>query len=299
VGEYDLWDKILDNEINGAIETTTKYYKEIKYKQALKHGFFEIQNIKEDYLIAKKQKANPKVLLKFIETQLILINPIVPHFAEYCWRTHVYPVLLKCKNHEKKLNEQLFSMGWPQVSQDFDNVYERIYKYIKEQKGQVNIALNKAKLGGKKAKGGKGAAPEQKVITKAIIFVAHEYPESVVATIEVLKQFEFDENNKIVGDYITKIKEKFTEKNQQSAAMKKVTFLLEEAAKFGKDEALELKTPFDEINILAENKDFIFENLHSITDIKIVRSDDSSIDVEGIQNSKDAASPGKPAIFFY
>ena len=111
---------------------------------------------------------------------MILINPIVPHFAEYCWRTHVYPVLVKSKNHEKKLSEQLLNMGWPQSSQPFNNLYERIYKYIKEQKGAVNVALTKAKSGGKKAKGGKGgkAAPEEeKVITKAIIFVAHEYPQ--------------------------------------------------------------------------------------------------------------------------
>jgi leucyl-tRNA synthetase len=71
----------LDNEINNAIEHTTRYYNEIKYKQVLKHGFFEIQNIKDDYLIAKKGNINPFLLMKFIETQLILINPIVPHFA--------------------------------------------------------------------------------------------------------------------------------------------------------------------------------------------------------------------------
>jgi len=31
----------------------------MKFKQAMKHGFFEIQGLKEDYLIAKKGKANP------------------------------------------------------------------------------------------------------------------------------------------------------------------------------------------------------------------------------------------------
>lgn len=41
-GEYDLWDSILENELNNAIEQTTKDYNEIRYKQALKHGFFEL-----------------------------------------------------------------------------------------------------------------------------------------------------------------------------------------------------------------------------------------------------------------
>jgi hypothetical protein len=29
---FDLWDRILDNEINHAIEQTTRYYHEMKYK---------------------------------------------------------------------------------------------------------------------------------------------------------------------------------------------------------------------------------------------------------------------------
>lgn len=38
----DLWDEIFENEISYAIEHTTRDYQEIKYKQALKHGFFEL-----------------------------------------------------------------------------------------------------------------------------------------------------------------------------------------------------------------------------------------------------------------
>jgi leucyl-tRNA synthetase len=83
--EKDLWDRILENEVNYAIEWTTRSYNEMKFKQALKHGFFETQNLKEDYLIAKAGKVNPFFLLNYIQTQLILINPIAPHFADYCW----------------------------------------------------------------------------------------------------------------------------------------------------------------------------------------------------------------------
>jgi leucyl-tRNA synthetase len=39
---YDTWDHILENELNYAIDMTTKSYNEIKFKQALKHGFFEL-----------------------------------------------------------------------------------------------------------------------------------------------------------------------------------------------------------------------------------------------------------------
>lgn len=99
--ELDTWDKILDNEMTYVIEHTTRSYNELKYKQALKHGFFETQNIKDDYLVAKKGKMNPYILMKFIETQLIMINPICPHFAQYCWENHVLPVYTKSQNVSK------------------------------------------------------------------------------------------------------------------------------------------------------------------------------------------------------
>ena len=75
----------------------------------MKHGFFEPQTAKEDYLIGKGTKGvNPFVLLRYIEAQLILLNPIVPHFAEYCWATHVRPILeSRTVNLGKKPAERL------------------------------------------------------------------------------------------------------------------------------------------------------------------------------------------------
>lgn len=71
----------------------------MKYKQALKFGFFELQSIKEDYLIAKGGKMNPYILMRFLETQLLLMAPITPHYSQYCWSKHVYPVFEASKNY--------------------------------------------------------------------------------------------------------------------------------------------------------------------------------------------------------
>jgi len=40
----------------------------MKYKQAVKFGFFELQSIKEDYLIAKGGKGNAYFFMRFLET---------------------------------------------------------------------------------------------------------------------------------------------------------------------------------------------------------------------------------------
>jgi hypothetical protein len=53
-----------------------------------------------------------------------------------------------------------------------------MYEYMKHVKSIVRLALDKAKSGGKKAKGGKGAKPvEDKTIENCVVFVAKQYPE--------------------------------------------------------------------------------------------------------------------------
>ena len=63
--------------------------------------------------------------------------------------------------------------------------------------------------------------------------------------------------------------------------MKFAAFLLEEAATHGKEKALQLKTPFDEVALLKENIEFIFENMTTIKNIDVKRNDEN-IDVEGV-----------------
>lgn len=68
----------------------------------------------------------------------------------------------------------------------------------------------------------------------------------------------------------------------------------------GKEKALELRPPFDEEELLAQNKDFIFENMsQQIKNVSIIKNTDESMTVEGLKNAKEAALPGKPAAFFY
>lgn len=42
-GAYTFNDKVFDSEINLSIEVTQRHYEEMKYKEALRTGFFEFQ----------------------------------------------------------------------------------------------------------------------------------------------------------------------------------------------------------------------------------------------------------------
>jgi leucyl-tRNA synthetase len=171
----DLWDKVIENVINNAIEKSTKYYDEMKYKQCLKFGFFELQSIKEDYLIAKGGKANPFTLMRFLETQLVIINPIVPHFSQYCWNKYLYPVFAKSKNYGRDTAENLNKQAWPVVSAPYDKIAGDRLAFLKDTKSSIRLALEKAKTGGKKK--GKGPVEEPKELSTCVVFVAKEYPE--------------------------------------------------------------------------------------------------------------------------
>ena len=152
----DLWDAIFENATNHSIEMATKNYDEMKYKQALKYAFFEINSIKEDYLIAKGGKANPYTLMRYLETQMVLLNPIAPHFAQYCWKHHIYPVLSKSQNFGKECKADLNDQAWPTASAAVDQVAIDRLSYLKDAKSAIRVGFEAAKGGGKKkAKGGK------------------------------------------------------------------------------------------------------------------------------------------------
>ena len=93
---------------------------------------------------------------------------------------------------------------------------------------QERFGRIETKRGGKKGKGGKGKEEEKKVIEHCAIFMAVDYAEWKKQVIEILSQFQF-ENNKIVGNHIPVIQEKLKGPNAGNA-MKFAAFLLEEVA---------------------------------------------------------------------
>lgn len=83
--EYDTWDLIFLNQINQIIVHSEKGYREFIFRDVVKYAFNEMLSMKEYYIIGKNNKPNPFVLLRFIDTLLKMLNPIVPNFAENTW----------------------------------------------------------------------------------------------------------------------------------------------------------------------------------------------------------------------
>ena len=83
--------------------------------------------------------------------------------------------------------------------------------------------------------------------------------------------------------------------------MKFAAFVLKEADTVGKDKALMLAVPFDEVEMLKGNLHFLFENMPGVKVMEVVLGTDENA-IKAITNSKAVAEnavPGKPTMIFF
>ena len=69
-----------------AVKESDAAYKKLLFKDALKFGFFEFQAVLNKYReLCGAEGMHKGLLLKFIETQTLILCPICPHIAEEVW----------------------------------------------------------------------------------------------------------------------------------------------------------------------------------------------------------------------
>ncbi|CAA7032543.1 unnamed protein product [Microthlaspi erraticum] len=86
--------------MNIAIRLTEKAYENCLFREALKNGFYDLQAARDEYrLSCGSGGMNHDLILKFMDVQTRLIEPICPQFAEHVWRE-----LLKKEGSVKQLS---------------------------------------------------------------------------------------------------------------------------------------------------------------------------------------------------
>lgn len=299
----DPFDQIFENEINEGVRLVKNEFAAMRFRDALKYGFFQFLGLKEDYLISKTNEenikeinnVNPRLILAYTEAQLVFLNVFCPHFAQNCWSEHYLPAIRRSQNAPAK-PDQLSQAGWPEPSRAFDPLQRSQYNFLKNLKSQVHLALEKSRPKGKGGKKGKGAPKEeQKNPENCALFVALEYPEWKRKALGILNGVDFDENNKMTGDYKQAFKEAF-EGKQVKDAMSFASFAVKEAEQIGKAEAFALTTAFDEKELIEKNRAFVFEN-YPIKNRVIKMATEE--DIENSSNIRESAAPSKPSVMFF
>lgn len=303
--KYSTWDKIVLNELNATLLECAHDYDQMRFKAVVKSAFSELLTLKETYQMAAGDRGtNPCIIFRYLEVILALMNPIAPHFCQYAWQTYVVPALKQCKNLPKAPEVTLIKAGWPELSDNgtdnpVDPTLSALFHYLKHNKHEFQLAYDKAKLGGKKKK--KGPAGPEKVFDICHIFVGTQFPAYKKQVLEIMKKCPYDKHDGFAKDYVEATRNAFPDKKEQSEALKYAAFVATEAKHVGKNTALRLEMPFDEVKELKADIPFLFNNQMEKVKmtVHVYKSTDKKVaSIEGAQQAAEHAVPGKPACMY-
>ena len=290
-----LFDKIFDNNINYLITQAKKSYDEMKYKNVLKYGFYEMINAKDQYILFNADdytKLNPTLMVRFLKTFFIMINPIIPHFTEYMYVTYLNPIFEKSGLSDKKM-EFLCKAKFPSPTAEIDTKLFEYNKYVNKVVQGIRDAATK-KVGKKGKKGGEDKNEKKEIKVK--VLYAKEYTPMQKEVLGFLRKQTYDENNKITsldekGSPLYKneiLSDANIDKNSKKNMLEFAAFKAKEVEAYGK-EALNEELQFNEEEVLKNNADLL-KKLTGLKEIEFVEYDEK----HKPKGCKDNALPGKP-----
>ncbi|XP_013388845.1 leucine--tRNA ligase, cytoplasmic isoform X1 [Lingula anatina] len=269
-------DKAFINEMNSAILLTEQNYENMLFKEVVKSGFFEYQSIRDRYRECTMGDMHRDLVLRFIETQALLLCPICPHLCEYIWG------LLGKEG-------SIMQAQWPAV-EAVDEMLLKQAQYLYDSTREFRLRLKAYMTLGK----GKKASPPPSKPTHGTIWIAKTYPpwqNTVLTTLNQLYKAhgnQFPENKEIAAA--------FGNKPELKKYMKKVmpfVQLVKEGVAQKGVEAMNLTLDFDEKAVLEANLTYLVSTLE-LEGLEVKFSTEAS------ENKiKEENCPGKPFLVYY
>ena len=241
--------------MNRLVKISHQMYSEMKFKLALKYGFHDMQSLKDDYVQLKGNTLNPYLVMKFIEYQLTIMTPIIPHFCEYYYVNYFLPSVTQSKT-DKAYPSLIVKVQWPDITTSYNSTRGKIFNFIKYCKHHFIVMHDKMtghrkeqKLKQKKKKGEEVAEAKEEVEIKSyencILFYADKYPEEQQTVIKLLTEIGYDGDFNQKESPINYLKEKFTDKKELGKAMKFSATLSDEVKESRSFDPLDLDTTYN------------------------------------------------------
>ncbi|XP_052794982.1 leucine--tRNA ligase, cytoplasmic-like [Mya arenaria] len=270
-GEFTSNDRVFDSEINICIEVTQKSYEEMKYKEALRTGFFEFQAMRDKYREVEVEGMHVDLVFRYITVQTLMLCPICPHLCEHIW------TLLDNR-------ESIMRASWPTVG-PYDKVLVQSSEYLMDSAHD----FRKRKLAYLNVGKGKKEVPAP---THATVYIAKSYPpwqHTILTTLREMYEANkgFPENKQIAAALgkIADLK-KYMKKTMPFVMVAKENFQKHGLA------ALNLTTQFDEMVAMTTNLKYITNTLE-LEGVDIRLAEEAKED-----KVKEDCCPGKPFIAF-
>src|SRR4030095_4098632 len=170
--------------MNSLIEQTTAHYEATNYKSALKTGLFSFQNARSWYRDVAGGDMHRDLVLRFIETQALLLAPIAPHWSEYIWRDVLKKVIFNCELTDWQDGSVQYA-PFPKPSCPEDKVVTAAQGYIKSLSDAVHQAES---LQLKKKAKGKQSQFDPRKPKRLWFYVAKEFPSWQQKYIDALQE---------------------------------------------------------------------------------------------------------------
>ena len=289
-GEFNFHDRAFRAKLRRAAALADEAYAAMRYRDVLKSGFFELQGARDVYREAMKKTNNEMhidLLTMYIETLLVCMSPVCPHFCDYHWRR-----TLGREGH-------VMDAPWPTFAyagSDSDDMLLREEQYVSDlATGIRQLMLRGSK---KKKKGGKKKAPEPEPETpkvpKARVYIGLSYPQWKQKLLTILGDW-FNKDGSIDQKTAMKrLKATLAEddelKKLTKSCMQTASFVIGESKTMGA-RAFELSSPFDQAKLLADNIDFVKASA-GVEEVDIVIVDE---DIAESNRKASQAVPGRPS----
>ena len=248
-GELSYADRAFMNEVSGIVARAEKHYENLMFREALREAWFEMARARDTYrlLCDGDQGMHADVVLKFTETFCVVLAPITPHWSEHVWSTVL------------KKSGTVLTAGWPSLDAH-DAVVHNGYSYLIEMCSVIRLARIKLDTPKKKQK----VATQRAVGVK--VYIAREFSGWHALVLDTLEAAYIDGEELPEKDVPNIVLEavrasSFAASPDFKKQLKNVLAFarkVTEAANSGKGRnAFARSLPFDELEVLSQNIDFI------------------------------------------
>jgi len=229
--EYNFADKTFDARINLHVAESKKFYETMVFKEVFKSAWVAMQEALSKYVETMKrdsEKLHKKLILKFIETQAIILSPVIPHISEYIWR--------------EQLNKEgsIVNASWPQLPAA-DEAILASDEYLKNALHSFRQSFQK-----------ESKSKKEKKPLKAYVYVADKYLDWQVKALEILAKYQDQFDG---GEKEASAMKLISQELKDYMKFKPMPFVALKKEQFKKDgpKAFSSEMPFDELQLINTN----------------------------------------------
>lgn len=274
--EWGFMDRTFYNEINYLIEATTVEFEQMHYRDGLHRCWYDMiiaRDFYRDWANRCNILMHKDILMHFIRSLILMIQPICPHWSEY-----LFELMTKDSNVSAALT------AWPVPTEPVNPQTRKEYNFFK------NVLKNIRQTGAKASKGQTAST-----FGKLKLFVSKTYEAKKIQILLFMQEMYQSNQNKFKDTFAKELKTFIESKEELKKETKNLmqfgSFMKNEAEERGID-ALAVTLPFNQKDILSENALYLCKVL-DMNEVVVMDIGEDVIAKEDVKKSEQAV-PGKP-----